>query len=136
MFETHLTVVGRVISEPNLRTVSSGDKVCSFRIVATERRMNRDTQEWADGDKLFLNVTCWRKLAENVQVSVLKGDQVIVHGRVYLKQWDQDGTQRQVWELDAKAVGPNLMMATAMINRPKREWSDSEEVTTPSAIAA
>jgi single-strand DNA-binding protein len=137
MFETYLTVVGRVISEPSLRTVSSGDKVCSFRMIATERRFNRESQEWGDGDKLFVQVSCWRKLAENVQVSVLKGDQVIVSGRVFVRQWsDTDGQQRQVLELEAKAVGPNLMMVTAMITRPNREWSDSEEVITPSAIAA
>jgi single-strand DNA-binding protein len=54
MFETYLTVAGRVITDPNVRTVSTGDKVCSFRMVAQERRFNRETQDWADGDKLYV----------------------------------------------------------------------------------
>lgn len=136
MFETYMTIVGRVISEPNTRTIPSGDKVCSFRIVATERRLNRDTQEWADGDRLYMNVTCWRKLAENVTVSVLKGDHVMVNGRVYLNEYEVNGQARSSLEMDARAVGPNLSMCTAVLTRPNRDSAASSEAITPSAIAA
>ncbi len=71
MFETMVPIVGRVISDITSRTMPSGDKMCSFRLVARERRFNRDTQEWIDGDKLFVGVKCWRKLAENVQASLI-----------------------------------------------------------------
>jgi hypothetical protein len=81
MFETPLTVVGRVITDISQRVVPSGDMVCSFRIVSTERKFNREAQEWVDGDQLFLQVTCWRKLAENVSSSLFKGDNVVVSGR-------------------------------------------------------
>jgi len=136
MFETYLTVAGRVITDMNARTVSTGDKVCSFRMVAQERRFNRETQDWADGDKLYVHVTCWRKLAENVSVSLFKGDQVLVQGRLYLNRYEVNGESKQSIELDARSVGPDLFWCTAMVQRPQRAAAPSDEVVTPSVLAA
>lgn len=136
MFETYLTVAGRVITEPIVRTVSTGDKVCSFRMVAQERRFNRETQDWADGDKLYVNVKCWRKLAENVSVSLFKGDQAFVHGRLYLNQYEVNGEPKQSIDLDARMVGPDLFWCAAMVQRPERATAASDEIVTPSAVAA
>jgi len=136
MFETYLTVVGRVITQPNVRTVSTGDKVCSFRMVAQERKFNRETQDWVDGDNLFVNVTCWRKLAENVSVSVFKGDQVVAHGRLHLNRYEINGEQKQSIELEARTVGPDLFWSTAVLHRPQRAAPVSDEAVTPSEVAA
>jgi single-strand DNA-binding protein len=136
MFETYVTVAGRMISEPTLRTVSTGDKVCSFRMVAQERRLNRETQDWVDGDKLYINVKCWRKLADNVSASLFKGDQVMAHGRLYLNQYEVNGEQRQSIDLDARMVGPDLFWCTAMLQRPKRPDAVGDEPVTPSVLAA
>ena len=136
MFETYLTVAGRVISDVNVRTVASGDKVSSFRMVAQERRFNRETQDWADGDKLYVNVKCWRKLAENVSASLSKGDQVMVQGRLYLNQYEINGEPKQSIELDARMVGPDLFWCTAMLQRPQRAAATSDDPVTPSVVAA
>jgi single-strand DNA-binding protein len=121
MFETPLTVVGRVISDISQRTTQSGDPVCSFRIMASERRFNREAQEWADGDRLFIQVTCWRRLAEGVAASLFKGDQVVVTGRLYLDEYEVDGAARSMLQLEARAVGPDLSRCTALVQRADRD---------------
>jgi single-strand DNA-binding protein len=137
MFETYLTVVGRLISEPDTRTVSTGDKLCTFRMVAQERRLNRDSGEWVDGDKLYVNVKCWRKLAENVPGSLFQGDHVVVHGRLYLNQYETpSGESRQTIDLDARSIGPDLFWCRAMLQRPNRAGAPGDEAVTPSALAA
>ncbi|HET9142181.1 single-stranded DNA-binding protein [Actinophytocola sp.] len=135
MFETYLTVVGRVITDVTQRTTSTGDKVCGFRMVSTERRYDRDEQQWRDGDKLFVNVTCWRRLGENVAVSVFKGDPVVVTGRLHLNEYQVNGESRTTLELEAKAIGPNLSACTAMLQRPARDGTDGERLA-PSGVAA
>lgn len=137
MFETYLTVAGRLISEPEVRTVSSGDKLCTFRMVAQERRLNRESQEWVDGDKLYVNVKCWRKLAENVPGSLFKGDQVLVYGRLYLNQYETaNGEARQSIDLDARSVGPDLFWSRAMLQRTNRPDAPGDDAVTPRVLAA
>ena len=137
MFETYLTVAGRLISDPTVRTVSTGDKVCSFRMVAQERRLDRESREWVDGDKLFVNVNCWRKLAENVPGSLFQGDHVVVQGRLYLNQYQTaNGEPRQSVDLDARAVGPDLFWCRAMLQRPPRVDAPGDETVTSSPLAA
>jgi single-strand DNA-binding protein len=137
MYETMVPIIGRVITEPALRTVSTGDKLCSFRMLAKERRFNRETQEWGDGDKLFLNVTCWRKLAENAKVSLFKGDDIVVYGRLYLNEYETaSGEPKSSIELDAKAIGPDLSRCSVLIQRTHRDSTLGELAATPSALAA
>ena len=136
MFETIVPIMGRVITEVTQRTLPSGDKLCSFRIVARERRMNRETGEWGDGDKLFVNVTCWRRLAENVAASVFKGDDVMTYGRLYLNEYEINGQPRSSIELEARSVGPDLSRCTALVQRGPRPDTTSDELVTPGALAA
>lgn len=136
MFETYLTVVGRLITDVTRRTMPSGDTMCGFRMVSTERRFDKESQVWRDGDRLFISVTCWRRLAENVAASVFKGDQVLVTGRLHLNEYEANGEQRSMLELEAKAVGPNLSVCTALLQRPLRETAGGEQVITASVTAA
>jgi single-strand DNA-binding protein len=119
MFETMVTVVGRVVTEPTRHRFPSGDLKTSFRIMAVERRYNRETNEWGDGDRLFLAVNCWRRLADGVATSVVKGDHVVVAGRLYVRQYmTEGGDRRDSFELDARAVGPDLSWCTVAVERP------------------
>ena len=136
MFETPLTVVGKVISEITQRTTQNGDRMCSFRIVAQERRFNKETQEWGNGDSLFVEVKCWRKLAENVTASLFKGDHVVVHGRLFLNRYEVNGEPRSMIQLDARAVGPDLSRCPAMLQRPAWVAAPGEDVTAPTPVAA
>ena len=136
MFETMVPIVGRVITDVTQRTLPSGDKLCSFRMVARERRFNRETQEWVDGDRLFVNVTCWRKLAENVSVSLFRGDDVVAYGRLYLNEYEINGQPRSSVELDVRAIGPDLSRCSVLVQRGSRADTTSDEPMTPSVLAA
>jgi single-strand DNA-binding protein len=119
MFETHVSVAGRVVTAPTRHTFASGDHKTTFRLMSVERRYNRETQEWADGDRLFVGVNCWRRLAEGVVNSVVKGDNVVVIGRLYVRQYTTEGgDRRESFELDARSLGPDLAWCTVAIERP------------------
>jgi single-strand DNA-binding protein len=136
MNETYATMVGRLTTDVSLRTTPSGDRVCGFRMVSTERRFSRENQEWADGEQLWVDVTCWRKLAENASTSLFKGDNVVITGRLYQRRYEVNGDARWALELEAKALGPNLAMHPAMITRPPKVITSSEPVELPAAVAA
>ena len=126
MFETFVTVAGRVVTPPVRHTFASGDQKTSFRLMSVERRFNRETQEWGDGDRLFVTVNCWRRLADGVAASVLKGDNVVVAGRLYVRQYTTEGgDRRESYELDARALGPDLAWCTVAVERPSRPPVDS-----------
>lgn len=136
MNETYTTMVGRLTSDVSLRTTPSGDRVCGFRMVSTERRFSRETQEWMDGEQLWVDVTCWRKLAENASASLFKGDPVVITGRLYQRRYEANGEPKWALELEAKAVGPNLTLCTAMVTRQPRPITPSEPEEVPAAVAA
>jgi len=119
MFETNVTVIGRVVTPPTRHRFANGDQKTTFRLMAVERRYNRETGEWGDGDRLFVGVNCWRRLADGVVTSVVKGDNVVVAGRLYVRQYQTDsGDRRDSYELDARAVGPDLSWCTVAVERP------------------
>jgi single-strand DNA-binding protein len=120
MYETTVTVVGNIVDEPTLRYTTNGNKVVNFRVASTARRRDKVTGEWGDGDSLYLAVTCWRDLAPNVVESLHKGDPVIVTGRIFTRPYERDGQQRNVYEVDALAVGPDLARGTAQFRRSAR----------------
>lgn len=105
-----MTVEGRLAADPNLRFSQSGTAVASMRIVAADRRKNEQTGEWEDGDTLWLDVTCFNKLAENICESVQKGDLVVVHGRVRTEEWTdrESGQKRQKIAMIADTIGASL----------------------------
>lgn len=121
MYETYLTVVGTIVSKPDKRRTLDGTSIVSFRMASNERRMDRATGEWGAGDSLYVGVTCWRGLADNAHATLLLGDPVIVRGRLLTREFeDREGRRRSVIELEATAVGPNLLRATANVVRLPR----------------
>jgi single-strand DNA-binding protein len=120
MNETTITVVGNLVDDPRLRTTEGGVEVTGFRVASTARRFDRDTAKWIDSGSVFLGVSCWRALGVNVVASLRKGDPVVVHGRLYTRQYERDGQLRSSYELDALAVGPDLARGTASFQRVAR----------------
>ncbi|MBO0839924.1 MAG: single-stranded DNA-binding protein [Sciscionella sp.] len=120
MYETSVTVTGNVATDPRLRVLPDGQQVTNFRVMSTERKFDRERQEWVDGDQFAANVACWRRLAEGVAVSLSKGDPVVITGRVVNRTWEADGQRRWVTELVAQSVGPDLSRCTATVTRNRK----------------
>jgi single-strand DNA-binding protein len=119
--ETVITVVGNLTADPELRFTPSGAAVASFTVAATPRTLDRTTNEWKDGDALFLRCSIWRQAAENVAESLTRGSRVIVSGRLKQRSYEtREGEKRTVVELDVDEVGPSLRYATAKVNRTQR----------------
>jgi single-strand DNA-binding protein len=120
--ETQITVVGNLVDDPELRFTPSGAAVANFRIASTPRTFNRQTNEWEDGDTLFLSCSIWRQAAENVAESLTRGIRVIVQGRLKARTYEtREGEKRTVFEVDVDEVGPSLRSATAKVTRASRQ---------------
>lgn len=128
MNDTVITVVGRIVNTPKRRQTEAGFSVTNFRLASTARRRDRSSQEWVDGDTLFLNVSCWRQLADNVARSVIKGDPVIVRGRVFTRHYELDGQKRQSYDMEADAVGADLTWGQVEFSRTRRDVAAHEVV--------
>jgi single-strand DNA-binding protein len=128
MYGTSITIVGNVVDDVALRLTDSGVARLSFRVASTQRRKESVTGIWTDGNKLFIKVTCWRDFAENVAVSIKKGDALLVTGRIYSRQYLKDENNHVSYEIDADAIGPNLARGTSDFTRRKRGFSGSVEV--------
>jgi single-strand DNA-binding protein len=120
--ETTITVVGNLVDDPELRFTPSGAAVANFRIASTPRMFDRQTNEWKDGDALFLSCSVWRQAAENVAESLVKGMRVVVQGRLKSRQYEtREGEKRTVFEIEVEEVGPSLKYATAKVTRTTRQ---------------
>ncbi|WSQ49520.1 single-stranded DNA-binding protein (plasmid) [Streptomyces sp. NBC_01220] len=116
--ETVITVVGNLVDDPELRFTPSGAAVAKFRVASTPRVFERDTNEWKDGEGLFLTCSVWRQAAENAAESLTRGMRVIVQGRLKQRSYeDREGVKRTVYELDVEEVGPSLKSATAKVTK-------------------
>lgn len=120
--ETIITIVGNLTRDPELRTLNNGSVVANFTIASSERQFNRDTNQWEDGDTLFLNCNAWdtqhAPLASNIANSLTKGMTVLAQGRLAQRSYQaQVGTQRTVVELRVDQIGPSLRRATAQVTR-------------------
>ncbi len=116
-----LTIVGNLTSDPELRFTPSGAAVTSFTVASTNRILDRQTNEWKDGDTVFIRCSVWRQYAENVSESLTKGTRVIVTGRLKVRQYEtREGTKGTSVECDVDEVGPALRYATAKVNRVSR----------------
>jgi single-strand DNA-binding protein len=116
--DTVITVVGNLVDDPELRFTPSGAAVAKFRVASTPRTFDRQTNEWKDGDSLFLTCSVWRQAAENVAESLQRGMRVIVQGRLKQRSYeDREGVKRTVYELDVDEVGASLRSATAKITK-------------------
>ncbi|MFI6895963.1 single-stranded DNA-binding protein [Streptomyces sp. NPDC050256] len=116
--ETVITVVGNLVDDPELRFTPSGAAVAKFRVASTPRIFDRQTNEWKDGEGLFLTCSVWRQAAENVAESLTRGMRVVVQGRLKQRSYeDREGVKRTVYELDVEEVGPSLKSATAKVTK-------------------
>lgn len=115
--ETYVTIVGRVINKPEHRQTGNDVELTKFRLASNERRYDRESGTWVDGDRLFVNVTCWRRLAFGAHACLDKGDPVVVTGRLYTRGFEVEGQRRSMIELDATAIGPDLSRCTVTMHR-------------------
>ncbi|GAA3897333.1 single-stranded DNA-binding protein [Streptomyces lacrimifluminis] len=116
--ETVITVVGNLVDDPELRFTPSGAAVAKFRVASTPRTFDRQTNEWKDGESLFLTCSVWRQAAENVAESLQRGMRVIVQGRLKQRSYETtQGEKRTVYELDVDEVGASLRSATAKVTK-------------------
>jgi single-strand DNA-binding protein len=119
--ETLITVVGNLTGDPELRFTPSGAAVANFTIASTPRNFDKNSNEWKDGDTLFLSCSIWRQAAENVAESLQKGMRVVAQGRLKQRSYEtREGEKRTVVELDVEEVGPSLKYATAKVARVQR----------------
>lgn len=119
--DTVITVVGNLTDDPELRFTSSGAAVANFTVASTPRFFDKNTNDWKDGDALFLRCSIWRQAAENVAETLTKGARVIVQGRLKQRSYEtRDGEKRTVYELDVDEVGPSLKYATAKVVKVSR----------------
>ena len=124
--DTQITVVGNLVDDPELRFTPSGAAVANFRIASTPRTFDRQSNEWKDGEALFLSCSVWRQAAENVAESLQKGMRVIVQGNLRSRQYEtREGEKRTVFEIQVDEVGPSLRYATAKVTRTQRTGGSS-----------
>src|ERR1700690_3406508 len=119
--DTQITIVGNLVDDPQLRYTPTGNAVANFRVASTPRFMDRATNEWKDGDSLFLTCNVWRQPAENVAESLQRGMRVIVSGRLRQRSYEtKEGEKRTVYEVEVDEVGPSLRNASAKVTRSQR----------------
>jgi single-strand DNA-binding protein len=119
--DTVITIVGNLVDDPELRFTPSGAAVAKFRIASTPRFLDKQTNEWKDGESLFLTCNVWRQAAENVAESLQRGMRVIVQGRLKQRSYEtKEGEKRTVYEIEADEVGPSLRNATAKVAKTTR----------------
>jgi single-strand DNA-binding protein len=119
--DTVITLVGNLVDDPELRFTPSGQAVAKFRIASTPRYLDRNTNEWKDGESLFLTCNVWRQAAENVAESLTRGMRVIVQGRLKQRSYEtKEGEKRTVFEVEVDEVGPSLRNASAKVTKASR----------------
>ncbi|MDN3483522.1 single-stranded DNA-binding protein [Arthrobacter sp. APC 3897] len=119
--ETTITVVGNLTNDPELRFTPSGSAVANFTIASTPRTFDRTSNDWKDGETLFLRASVWREAAENVAESLTKGTRVVCQGRLKSRSYEtKEGEKRTVMELEVDEIGPSLRYASAKVTRTQR----------------
>ena len=134
--DTYLPMRGNLVSDPKQMVTASGSKVTKFRIAANGRRYDQTLREYIDTDTVYMSVTCWRQLGDNVMKSLRKGDTVLVYGRLRFSEYADanGGARRSSYEIDAIAVGPDLSRYVTALTRPPRDLP--AESTQPGAVPA
>src|SRR6201985_458765 len=119
--DTQITIAGNLVDDPELRFTASGQPVANFRVARTPRYLDKSTNEWKDGDSLFLTCNVWRQAAENVAESLQRGMRVIVSGRLRQRSYEtKEGEKRTVYEVEVDDVGPSLRNASAKVAKVSR----------------
>ena len=132
--DTTITMIGNLVDDPELRFTPSGAAVAKFRVASTPRYLDKTTNEWKDGESLFLQCQIWRQAAENVAESLTKGMRVILSGRLKQRSYEtKEGEKRTVFEVEVDEVGPSLRNATAKVTRAQRAGGTSGGFSAPAA---
>lgn len=119
--EPIITIVGNLTADPDLRYVSSGIAVASFTVASTPRNLNKQTQQWEDGEPMFVRCSVWRDYADNVTESLTKGTRVVVTGRLQVRSYEtKEGERRTSIEMQVDEIGPSLRYATAQVTKATR----------------
>lgn len=119
--DTVITIIGNLTQDPELRFTPSGAAVANFTVASTPRQFDRQSNEWKDGETLFMRCSVWRDAAENVAESLTRGSRVIVSGRLKSRSFEtKEGEKRTVVELDVDEVGPSLRYASAKVTKTQR----------------
>jgi single-strand DNA-binding protein len=123
MTSTPITIVGNLTDDPELRFTPSGTAVVKFSIAVNHQRLNRETNTWEDGETHFHRVTAWQYLAENIAATLQKGARVLVSGDLAQRHWkdEKSGENRSAWEVTARAAGPDLTFATAVVTKTAKK---------------
>lgn len=130
--ETIITVVGNLTNDPELRFTPGGDAVANFTIASTPRTFDKKTNDWKDGETLFLRCSVWREAAENVAESLTKGTRVVAQGALKSRSYEtKEGEKRTVTEFDVHEVGPSLRYASAKVTRTQRGNGGNAQQSTP-----
>ncbi|MFV0373117.1 single-stranded DNA-binding protein [Microbacterium sp.] len=127
----HITLVGTVGTVPERRSTHSGLAIAGFRIACNRTRWDRTTSTWVDDGTSWYSVSAYRSLAENVLESVSKGERVIVTGRLRLKEWEANGRRGVDAELDADAIGHDLLWGVTTYRRTAGARSEAAAPTRP-----
>jgi single-strand DNA-binding protein len=135
--EPNVSMTGNLVSDPTRRVTSSGVVVTHIRVASTGRRFDKGRNEWVNTDPVYLSVSCWRQLGDNVAQTLKKGDSVIVTGRVTMREYDDanGGPRRQSYDVEAVAVGPDLGRYVCLLARPTRELAEVTTMPTDGATA-
>jgi single-strand DNA-binding protein len=119
--DTTITIIGNLTDDPELRYTPNGAAVANFTVASTPRFLDKATNEWKDGDALFLRCSIWRQAAENVAETLQRGMRVIVQGRLKQRSYEtKEGEKRTVYEVEVDEIGPSLKYATAKVNKTTR----------------
>jgi single-strand DNA-binding protein len=119
--DTVITIIGNLTADPELRFTPSGAAVANFTVASTPRMFDRNSNEWKDGETLFMRCSIWRDAAENVAESLQRGTRVIASGRLKSRSYEtKEGEKRTVIEMDVDEIGPSLRSATAKVNKTQR----------------
>ncbi len=129
--DTQITIAGNLVDDPELRFTPAGQPVARFRVASTPRYLDKSTNEWKDGDSLFLTCNVWRQAAENVAESLTRGTRVILSGRLRQRSYEtKEGEKRTVYEVEVDDVGPSLRNASAKVTKVARNGSSPENPRT------
>ena len=130
--DTQITIAGNLVDDPELRFTPAGQPVAKFRVASTPRYLDKTTNEWKDGDSLFLTCNVWRQAAENAAETLRRGMRVIVSGRLRQRSYEtKEGEKRTVYEVEVDDVGPSLRNASAKVTKAARSGPGDG----PSAVA-
>jgi len=116
--DTQINIIGNLVADPTLRFTPSGAAVANFTVASTPSTFDKQSNQWKDGETIFMNCAAWRDMAQNIGESLTKGTRVLVQGNLKSRSYDtQDGQRRTVLECDVQEIGASLRNATAKVTR-------------------